>query len=762
MLDIVGRRLRKIDDLDKVKGAGEFVGDIWLRDLLVGKVLRSPYAHARIANIDLGRAGRLAGVYAAVSFEDTPKLLWNPAGFPPLPGAKLTEDQYILCDKARHVGDAVAAVAAMDEDTASEALDLIKVEYEPLPAAFGVEEAMAEGAPLVHTAERNVISYTPIAIGSVEEGFKAADHVFEDRYVTSRVSQCSLEPCGASLASFDASGRLTVWASTQMPYLVRSIVAGAMGMAIGDVRVIKPYVGGGFGSRLGAVNEPICALLARVAGRPVRLQYSRDESFIATESRHPIIFELKTGVQKDGTFTARQMKAIIDAGAYATRTPGFAVPVCRWFLGVYRTPHAQFEGYSVYTNTVPSGAYRGYGNPQAMFAVESQVDDIAASLGLDPLEVRERNHLCKGEVYAFNGLPIESCGFHEVIARGKESIGWEEKRGRANRGDGSKRYGVGMGFMMHVSNAMPKTCETSGAMIKINEDGSANLVYSNSDCGQGSATVLTQVAAQELGLRFGDVRISRVADTDVAPYDVGSHASRQTYSGGNVVRKAAREARKKLMALAAKLLEASADDLEVGDGRVWVKGSPERATSVAEIARLAHFARVPGEGSQIIGIASEEPPGNPPTYAAQFAEVEVDTETGVVRVLSFAAAHDVGKAINPTLVEGQIEGAVQQGIGYALTENLVIDQSTGKPLNGNLQDYRLLGTVDMPKIVSILVEVPSETGPFGAKSAGESGQVPTAAAIGNAIYDAIGIRLHEIPFTPEAVLAALRNKGRPL
>ncbi|MBI4321926.1 MAG: molybdopterin-dependent oxidoreductase [Chloroflexi bacterium] len=757
-LDIVGQPLPRIDAIEKVTGSAEFTGDMRLRNMLVGKVLRSPHAHARIAGIDTSRARSLPGVYAAISFQDAPKVLWNRAGFPHPPGVVQLEDQYILCDKARYVGDAVAAVAAVDENTAREALALIRVEYEPLPAVFEPQVATAEGAPLIHSAANNIARHTPAIIGSMKEGFKEADYVFEGTYATSKAFQCTMEPCGVSIAAFDQSGRLTVWASTQMPHLVRGIIAKAMAMRVGDVRVIKPYVGGGFGSRLGAVNEPICALLARFAGKPVKLQYTLEESFVATESRHPIVFELKTGIKKDGTFTARQMKAILNAGAYATHTPSVAGPVCGWFLGVYKTPNMRFDGYSVYTNTSPCGAYRGYGNPQAMFAVETQVDDIARELGIDPLEIRTKNHLCKGDVWPISGLPIEACGFEEVIKRGSEGIGWKEKRGNADAGNGTKKRGVGMAFGMHVCNAFPKLYETSGAIIKINEDGTANLVYCNSDSGQGSSTALTQIAAQELGLRFEDVKISRNADTETALFDIGSHASRQIYSGGNVVRKAAADAKKKLLALASELLETSADDLEVSESRVWVKGSPERHLAVAEVAHQAHFAKMPGRSSQPVGFASEEPPGNPPVYAAQFAEVEVDTETGVVTVLNIAAAHDVGKAINPAAVEGQIQGALQHGVGYALTESLIIDKENGRPLNGDFHDYKVLTMLDMPRVQPIIVEVPSDTGPFGAKSIGESGLVPTAAAIGNAIYDAVGIRLNEIPFTPEAVLNALRRK----
>ncbi|MBI4318335.1 MAG: molybdopterin-dependent oxidoreductase [Chloroflexi bacterium] len=752
-LSVVGRSVQRVDAVAKVTGEAEYVGDIQLGHMLTGKVLGSPYAHARIVRIDTSRARRLPGVHAVVTFEDSPKVRWNAAGFPPARGAMLTEDQYILADKARFVGDAVAAVAAADDDTASEARELIDVEYEPLPAVFDLHEAMAQGAPLVHAAEKNISRYLPFSRGSPEDGFREADYVAEDTYVTPRSFPCSLEPCGASIAAFDQSGRLTVWSSTQMPHLVRGIIAKAMNVPIGRVRVIKPFVGGAFGSRLGTVNEPICALLAQKAGRPVKLQYTREETFLATQCRHPSIICLKTGVKKDGRITARQMTAYLDTGAYATHTPSFTRPFAGFFLGMYTCVNARYDVYAVYTNSPPCGAYRGYGNPQVVFAVESQVDDIARAIGVDPLEMRLKNHPCKGEPGP-HGWPIESCGLEEAIQRGAASIGWNEKRGGREGSGPTKRRGVGMAYMMHSSGTLPGLPETAGAIVKLNEDGTANLVFSSSDAGQGSATMLTQVAAEELGVRFEDVMITLVTDTDIMPFDVGSHASRSTYCSGNAVREAAAHARRQLLAQAGEMLEVSPEDLEVREGCIRVKGSADMYLTVGMVSREAQYGR---GGHQIIGVASQEPPGNPPVYAAQFAEVEVDTRTGVVEVVRFAAAHDVGVAINPTNVEGQIEGALHQGVGYAITEEYRLDEKTGQPLQRDFRDYKLLTAVDMPEIDSIVVEAACNTGPFGAKSIGESGLVATAAAIGNAIYDALGIRLREIPFNAEMVLRALHE-----
>lgn len=761
---VIGQRVPRVDAREKVSGRAVYTGDITMPHMLVGKVLRSPYAHANIVRLDTSKARALPGVKAVLTYEDTPKIPWNSAGFPPSPGAILMEDQFILTDKVRYVGDGIAAIAAVDEETANRALELIEVDYEILPALMDVEQAMAEGAPLIHASEKNIMAHMPVVIGNVEEGFAEADYVFEERYYVPKVYQVSMEPCGVSLAAPDMDNRVTIWTSTQMPHLVRGITAHALGLNIGQVRIIKPAVGGAFGSRLGVVNEPIAALLALKTGRPVMLKYSREESFLATESRHPITMILKTGVKNDGTFTARQMTAYIDGGAYVTHTPSFAGPVAGWFLAMYKSPNIKVDNFSVYTNSTQCGAFRGYGNPQVVFAVESQIDDIAAKLGMDPLEIRLKNHPCAGEVWTWSNWIIESCGLEEAIAKGAKAINWAEKRknegyrsGADAQGTGNpaaKKRGVGMGYMMHVSGARPMLHETSAAVLKINEDGSANLIYSNSDCGQGSGTALTQIAAEELGIPYENVLITKAADTDVAGFDIGSHASRQAYSGGNVVKKAALAAKQKMLAMAAEILQVPATELVVRDGHIFTQNS-DKSISVAEVSHQAHFG---AHGHQIIGVASEEPAGNPPVYAAQFAEVEVDTETGVIEVLKVVAAHDVGTAINPAVVEGQIEGAVQQGIGYALIEEYRYNSQTGQPLNPNFSDYKILTSVDMPQVETILVEASCETGPFGAKSVGESGLVATAAAIANAVYDAIGIRFKELPITPEKVLAALQAR----
>ncbi|SJZ30508.1 xanthine dehydrogenase family protein molybdopterin-binding subunit [Selenihalanaerobacter shriftii] len=757
----IGKNEVKVDAKAKATGEARYVGDMYARGMLIGKVLRSPYAHAKILNIDTSKAERLSGVKAVLTYKDTPKVPFNFAAFPPSEAAILIEDQYIFSDKARFVGDPIAGVAAVDEETAQEALELIEVEYEPLPTILSAEEAFKNKELLIHEhdgpkehIDGNICGKIPAVIGDMEEGFDEADYIFEGTYKTQKAFQASMEPCSAALAEPDINGRIKITTSTQMPHLVRKITARSLDMPIRDVQIVKPYVGGGFGSRLGLVNEPIAGLLAKKTGQPVRVTYDREESFY-TESRHPATMTLKTGIKKDGTFTARYMKALVDTGAYVTHGPSLTAVLGGWFVGMYKSPNIQLDGYTVHTNTPPAGAFRGYGNPQVAFAVESQVDEIAEELGLDPIEIRLKNHPCEGETWLWSKMPIESCGLEECIEKATKRIGWEEKKNKEKKEEGTKRRGVGFGYMMHVSGAKPELHENSSAIIKVNEDGSVNLTYACSDIGTGSATALSQICAETLGVKFEDVVITQDADTDTAPFEIGSHASRQIYSGGYAVEQAAKDAKDGLLEMASKMMDCSPEELETGDGHVYLKEDPERSLSIEEVSFEAHFGE---HGHQIMGIASTEPPGNPPVYAVQFTEVEVDVETGKVDVLDFVAAHDTGVAIHPPSVEGQIEGAIQQGMGYALTEDMQYSDD-GHPMNANFSDYKVLTSVDMPDMDPIVVEAASETGAFGAKSVGESGLVATAPAIANAIYDAVGVRIKELPITPEKLLAAIKEKN---
>lgn len=758
-LSVVGKRLTQPDGVAKATGAAKYTVDIKLSGMLIGKVLRSPYPHAKIIKIDKSKAEKLPGVEAVITLEDTPKIPFA-SSFRDLPmapsGALQRPDQLIFADKARCVGDGIVAVAAINESIADEALELIEVEYEKLPAVFDPEEAMKPGAPKVHDyAERNIavhIGY-PLAKGDVERGFAEADCVVEATFSTLKQIHCQLEP-EACVASFDATGKVTCWSPCQLAHPCRRELAHIFNMPEGMVRVINPFVGGSFGGRLSISAEPICIALAMKTGKPVKLEYTREEDFTVLETRTPHKYSIKMGFKKDGTLIAMQIKVITSAGGYLGRAQLCGGITLIWGMGHYRCPNTAGEADIVYTNTTMSGAMQGYGNPAIMWGVEQVVDMAAEKLGVDPLELRLKNIKKVGEISNM-GLPIESTALDECIKAGAERIGWREKRGRKK--EGVMRRGVGMATMTHCSGAHPLLLEHSNAFIKFNEDGSANLIVHPGSPGTHIWGTLSQIAAEELGIRAEDIHIV-TGDTDITMFDLGSHASRSTHVTGNAVLMAARQAKGQLLERAAKTLGVSPDELEVRDRRIYVKAAPEKGISVAEVVRNAIY-NFKGECLNISGKCSWESKWNCPPTTAGFAEVEVDTETGEVKVLKFVVAHDCGRAINPMTVEGQAQGGIMQGIGYALTEDFVINKDTGVVESDNFTTYKIPSMLEILDTEIILVERPDPKGPFGAKGVSEPCIVTIAPAIANAIYDAIGVRVKDMPVTPEKILAALKARA---
>lgn len=754
---VVGRRTPyRLEAVEKVTGSAEFTTDIELPGMLYAKVLRSPHAHARVAQIDTSRAEKMGGLKAIITFRDSPKILYNTGDrYPPVPKV-FPQDKYVLDEKVRHVGDAVAAVAAESEDVAREALKEIDVKYELLPAVFDAEKAMSPGAPLIHTVERNVLAHPKLELGDVEKGFKEADRVFEDTYTLPIVHHCSLEP-HATVAAFAKTGKLTIWTSTQIPFVIRGQLARILGMPIGMVRVVKPYVGSAFGGKQEMMTEPICALLARKAGRPVKLEYDREEMFYASTTRHSCKIELKTGVKKNGLFTARQMKAIANTGAYASHGPPVTGAMGWFFSCLYRSPNVRFDGYCVYTNAPPAGAFRGYGNPQATFAVECQVDKITQELSLDPVEFRLLNAHKVGDIEPFTGYKIETCGIQDCITTAAEKAKWTDKRGRPVA-HGTKRRGIGMAAMVHCTGAKPDLPEYSAAIVKFNENGTVTLMTGLADMGQGSNATLAYIVAEELGVRLDDVTVA-LLDTDVVPLDKGAHASRGTAIGGYAALLAARDAKKRMLARASEMLGSPPDQLDVGGGYVFVRASPDRRIEIGKVVTSALVEKSPHQA--IMGEATYEPAGNALTWGAHFVEVEVDISTGDARVVRVVAAHDAGRIINRLGAEGQIEGALIQGIGYALKEEIRLDDKTGKILNPNFVEYDLPSSLDMPEETEIIfIETVDPIGPFGAKGLAEQGMVSIAPAIANAIHDAVGVRLTELPMTKQRILTALNKTAK--
>ncbi|MFC1861317.1 xanthine dehydrogenase family protein molybdopterin-binding subunit [Chloroflexota bacterium] len=758
-LSVVGKRLPRWQAHAKATGAAKFTVDIKLPGMLAGKILTSPYPHARIVKVDKSRAEKLPGVEAVITFEDVPKMIFNPNKinlilFHPENEIK---DMYVLSDKARYVGDRIAAVAAIDAAVAEEALELIEVEYEVLPAVFDPVEAMKEGAPRIHDfAENNISRHIPFRVprGDVDKALKEADVVIEEKVSTSKQHLCQLEPC-TTIASFDADGRLTIWSPSQHVFLHRRKMAEIFDMPEGKIRWITAHVGGGWGKYGSLSSEPVCAALSIKTGKPVKIEYSREEDFLCTETREAYFESGKIGVNKEGMITALQEKIIVHGGAYFTHNSSATGTNMGSYTGLYRCPNVDAEADAVYTNIPVSGGCRGYGNPQALFLLEQMVDMAAEQIGMDPLELRLKNIKKDGDVSKM-GTIMETCPMEETIRMGAERIGWKEKRARV-KGDGVKRYGIGMAIYMDVSGATPHSNQDRNAFIKFNEDGSASLIVSANDMGQNIMGALSQIAAEVLGIRYEDINVI-TGDTDVNLFDVGQHANCTCYQTGNAVINAANEAKKQLLERATKHLVVPADKLEVKDRRIYVKAEPDKGIAVKEVTREALY-NFKGEHLNIWGRGSYIPTQNPVPVGAMFTEVIVDTETGEVDVLKVLVVHDIGRSINPATVEGQLEGGIVQGLGYTLTEDYYINMKNGVLESDNFTTYKIPSTLDIPEIELLLYEEPVPSGPFGAKGVGMSGLLAVAPAIANAIYDAAGVRIMDMPLTAERILKTIKNRS---
>ncbi|HJX22899.1 MAG TPA: molybdopterin cofactor-binding domain-containing protein, partial [Candidatus Bathyarchaeia archaeon] len=749
-LSVVGKRIPMLRWFasEKVTGKAKFTVDMKLPGMLHAKMVRSPYPHARILKVDTSKAEKLPGVKAILSKNNMRRIRRG----------QILDDWYLFDEKVRLVGETVAAVVAVSDEVAEEAAELVEVEYEKLPAVFDAEEAIKDGAPQIQSVKNNIATYVAVEVGDVEKGFKEADLVFEDRYSTQAMVPSQMEP-KAALCSFDpASGKLTVWNASQAPFTDRAFLALSLGLPVSKVNVIGvPHVGGHFGGRNPSQVEVTCAAISMHMGLPVKYEITREEEFCEGFTRHPSVGYLKTGVKKDGTLTARKSEFIINTGPYADMGPSVVRCVGEKWTWLYgRCPNIKYEGKLVYTNTPIASGMRGWGEPQGMFACESQMDRIAEELGMDPLELRMKNAVQAGDVnLKLLGMSIGSCGLEECMKKGSEKICWENRQKRPGAVGDTKKCGIGMGLGVHVSGAWPFVPQRASAFLKLNEDGTVNWLAGANDIGMGRFTAFAQIIAEELGIRFEDVNVIP-CDTDTAPLDRGSGATGGTHVQGMAMKLAAADLKKQIIEKAARMLNASPEGMEIRDRRVCVKGIPERGVTVAEVAQAA--ASFP-EPQVMIGKSTYAPPGNAPPFAANFAEVEVDTETGKVKVLRLVSAIDIGRAINPLSLEGQIQGGVQMGLGYALTEQVLVSEKTGAVQNPGFMDYKVFTSPDMPELIPIIVESQELTGPFHAKGVGECPVAPTAPAIANAIYNATGARVKDLPITPERVLKALQERS---
>lgn len=756
-LNVIGQRTRRVDAPAKATGRALYVADHQPQGLLQGKVLRSERAHARLVRIDTSRAERLPGVRAVLTAADVPSTLTGPS----------VKDRPILArGVVRFVGEPIVAVAAVDVPTAEEALGLIQVEYDDLPGVFDPQEALGESAARVHPDARsyapaggaqqregNVLSRAVTSRGDVAAGMAEADVVVEATYHTQPVHHGYIET-RETVAQVEPSGTITVWASCQGPFRMRTLLSEALGLPPSQIRVIGAPPGGAFGGKMFLGLEAICVLLAQKTGRPVHLGATREEEFFGGEMRHPGTFNLRAGVTRDGHIVALEGDCVFDTGAYASWGPVVA-NLSSNLMGPYRIPNVRLDAVVVYTNNLVSGMHRAPGAPQVNFAIESLLDTIARRLGMDPVELRLLNGVEAGD-RASTGARITSDALKESLRRVRQY-------GADHPLPPGPHVGRGVACGQWAVWGGGRGVPASSCTVRMNEDGTVVLAAGAMDLGTGANTILAQIVAEGLGLQPSAVTVV-AADTELTPFDDGSGGSMATFRAGNAVRIAAEDLRRRLVRLAAEKLEASAEDLDVGEGRVYVRGSPERGMTLAQVAAAAQFAPSGTLQAHSSQLREELWPRPDPdacdqaTFSTHVADVSVDPETGQVRLLGYLAAQDVGVALNPANVEGQIEGGVVSSVGFALTEHLVLDQ--GRPLNISLLDYKMPTALDVPAIGSSLIEERSATGPYGAKGVGEPPVIPVAAAIANAIENAVGVRIRDLPITPEKIRRALAAQER--
>ena len=778
--DVIGSRARRVDAPDKATGKALYADDLTFPDQLYGAILQSPLPHAKILNIDTSKAERLPGVKAVITAKDVGNVRY---GVSP---ARYDENVFAI-DKVRYVGDEVAAVAATDLATALEALELIKVDYEPLPAVFDPFEAMAEGAPQIHDEyPRNICAEVHQEFGEVAPAFEKCDYIRTDKFVNKRQDAAFIEP-HSSTGVYDLNGILTLYSGTQVPHYVQRTVAMVTGLPVGRVRVVKPYVGGGFGPKAEATPLDICAAFLSIkTGRPVKMNYTREQVFMHCRARHQFFHEMKTGVKKDGTLMALEHRCVLEGGAYSS----FGIATVYYggsLLGApYRLPNMKYDAYRIYTNRPACGAQRGHGGVAARAGFEQQLDIIAEELGIDPVEFRLKNMMETGDV-SCNAFDMSSLGMREVIEAVANGSDWKTKKGKLPRGKG---IGLACGFFVSGAGYPIYRSDTyhCTVTVKVHEDGGSVKVLSGSaEIGQGSDTAFSMIAAEALGIPLSDVQIAS-GSTDYS-VDLGAYSSRQTLMTGHATKEAAEDAKRQILEALAEELGVDVKRLDIKRAQVIIEGdgvdiAPIRTRYIKEhrgwsnqptgdnltfreAARIAYLKK-----GTIVGTGKYKPPvlggkykgatvGTSPAYgcSAQVAEVAVDMETGQIFVESITDAHDCGKAINLTSVEGQMEGSISMGLGEALFEEVKFDKN-GKVINASLGEYHIPTVVDMPEMKCIVVESNEPNGPFGAKEVGEGAIMPTIPAILNAVRDAIGVAIQELPLTPERVLKAIKEKEK--
>lgn len=760
-MGIIGQSVTRVDAPDKVTGRAKYTDDLADKSALIAKVLHSTIAHGYVKSIDTSEAERIKGVVKIVTCFDVPDIPFPTAGHPWSTDVHHQDiaDRLLLNRHVRYYGDDVAAVVARDEVSAAQAIRAIKVEYEELPFVLDPIEAMRDGAPQIHEGfDHNILAHTSYEDGNYDEAVKEPGLIVVDKwYNTPTVQHCHIE--NHICFAFEEAGKMNVVSSTQIPHIVRRIVGQALGRDWGSVRIVKPYIGGGFGNKQDALYEPLCAYLSTVlGGRLVKLDMSREETFASNRVRHAIRYHIVSHVRADGTFVAGKLEAYSNQGAYASHGHGVCAKGAGAFRQLYRYRGAcKGDAYTVYTNIAAAGAMRGYGIPQMMFAMESHVDDIARRLNIPPLRLRQMNLMEVGYKDNFSKNENYFDSFNQCIKKGMEYIDYDRKLEEFSHDTGDIRRGIGMAVFWYNTAVWPISLESSSCRMVLNQDGSVQLQLAETEIGQGADTAFSQMAAEELGIPLKKVHIVSSQDTDVTPFGTGAYASRQTYVGGFAVQQTARIMKERILSYAHELTRMTVHNLDIEDGYIININNSRRLMSLAELATTALYSL---EHSQHITAESTyQVKSNAYSFGCSFAEVEVDIPLCKVKLVNMINVHDCGRLINPALAAAQVHGGMSMAIGYGLSEQLLFDPKTGRPLNNNLLDYKLSTFMDHPDLRAEFIQNPEPTSPFGTKALGEPPACSGAPAIRNAIYNATGVAINTIPITPHVLFAEFSRAG---
>ncbi|MEX1326476.1 MAG: xanthine dehydrogenase subunit XdhA [Desulfobacterales bacterium] len=758
----IGKSVQRVDGVAKVTGKARYTDDFSMPGMRVAKYLRSSIAHGRVVRIDTGQARGLPGVDGVFTYEDIPKKIFATAGHPFSldPGHTDVADRRLLTDHIRYQGDEIAVVVAENELTAQKALALIDLEYESYRPLVRMDDVLAEDAPEIHKRTRNIVkehAYT--AGGDYEQAKKESDHLIEGCYETQVMQHCHLENHSA-YAYMDDLEHIVIVTSTQIPHIVRRIVGEALELPLSQIRVIKPYVGGGFGNKQDVILEPMVAFLTlKLGGVPVKLKLDREEGMIGTRVRHPFRVQLELGVQKDGTVKLINFDALSNTGAYASH--GHSIAAAAAAKAHYMYPRAVYRCHArtIYGNFPAAGAMRGYGSPQMTFAVDCAMEDAARTLGMDPVEFRIKNAVKPGDMNQIGKRPIMTAGLVECIEKGRRLIGWEKKRAdRPSSQNGPVRRGLGLACFSYLSGTYPVCVEVASAALILNQDGSVHLRVGATEIGQGSDTAFAQMAAETLGIPFTRVHLVSTQDTDATPFDTGAYASRQTYVGGQAVMRTAQQLKEKILDYVGIITGMNPLDLDIMDGNIVVARTPGTAVmSLEDVAMDAYYDK--NRGGQITAEVSYKTRTNAPSFGCTFVDLEVDVPMCKVKINEIYNVHDCGVVINPLNAEGQVYGGMAMGIGAGLFEALMIDPDSGRIYNNNMLDYKVPTIMDIPDLGAAFVETHEPTHPYGSKSLGEPPVLSPAPAIRNAILDATGVAVNELPLNPKTLFKHFRAAG---